>query len=161
MYGNGCAGSTASGVSTGKIRCSNAAMRCCRSCVVEIGPVDHDAAAASSAGRAVEHGFLIEHELVGRGRDLGELRLRRQAVGRRRGDAGGHLVLERGDAHLEELVEVADEQMAQNFSRSSSGMPTSAGQRQHALVERQPAQFTVEQALRHATTLPTAARFSR
>ena len=50
--------------------------------------------------------FLLDDEALDVGADGGELLAGRQAARRRTGDAGRHLILQRRDSHLEELVEV-------------------------------------------------------
>ena len=76
--------------------------------------------------------------------DRGELLARRQPAGRGAGHAGGHLVLQRRDADLEELVEVgrADRHELQPLEQRDARL---LGQRQHAPVEVEPAQLPVEQ----------------
>ena len=76
--------------------------------------------------------------------DRGELLAGRQPAGRGAGDAGGHLVLQRRDADLEELVEVgrADRDELQPFEQRDPGL---VGQGKHAAVEVEPAQLSVEQ----------------
>ncbi len=108
MYGNGWPGSTASGVRTGKTR-SSKNWSSERTLGFGRVRVRHDVDALAAQGR---------HELVEERRvepldqtgdhlaDRGQLLRRRAAVDRRPVDAGHDLVLQRGDAHLEELVEV-------------------------------------------------------
>ena len=52
MYGNGCAGSTASGVSTGKMRSSNTAVRWLRSAASRSSQLENRMPACSSAERS-------------------------------------------------------------------------------------------------------------
>jgi hypothetical protein len=59
MYGNGWAGSTASGVSTGKMRSSNTSERYCRSSSAEFLPVHHGHALLAQRG---EH--LAQQQLL-------------------------------------------------------------------------------------------------
>jgi len=127
---------------------------------IECRPVDElHSVRRQLAQQVVEHGLLVDDEAIGGGADLGELRLRRQSVVRRLRDAGRDLILQRGNAHLEELVEVrrADGTELEPLEQRHTGL---FRQRQHTPVERQPTQFTVQQASRHATTLPSAPRFS-
>ena len=75
---------------------------------VEVVPADDGDAGGGQLGHQLveEHLLLAGDELVGPHVDLGQLLARRAPVGRRLLDAGRDLVLQRGDAHLEELVEV-------------------------------------------------------
>ena len=108
MYGNGCAGSTDSGVSTGKIRSRNRRPRNARS------------SSPSSCQRASRMRFLVQRgqessvnntpgprlQLVDAFADRLELLGRGHPVGRDRGDPGFHLFLEPGHPNLEELIQV-------------------------------------------------------
>ena len=76
--------------------------------------------------------------------DLEELLRRRAAVGRGRGDAGRHLVLQAGDADLEELVEVLAED-GEELGPLEQRHVLALGQRQHAVVEVEPGELTVEE----------------
>ena len=111
MYGNGCAGSTASGVSTGKMRSSNTAVRWLRSARVEVVPAREADAGLLERGRDLlgEHGGLAGHELVDARADRVQLLDLVEPVGRGDAQAGVDLILQRRDPHLEELVEVLGE----------------------------------------------------
>ena len=69
--------------------------------------------------------LLLADQVLDPVTDLEQLLARRRPSGESCVDAGGHLVLQGGHPDLEELVEVG-EKMAQNFTRSSSGVPGSA-----------------------------------
>ena len=75
MYGNGCAGSTASGVSTGKMRSSNSRVSCGLLVVVEVVPVGELDAGLLQTGRDVlgERARLPADELLDPGPDRAEL----------------------------------------------------------------------------------------
>jgi hypothetical protein len=78
--------------------------------------------------------------------DLGQCLCRRAAVGRRTVDAGDELVLQGGDAHLEELVEVGGGDRAElgPFEQRDAGL---ARQLQDAVVELDPAQLPIVEPL--------------
>ncbi len=78
--------------------------------------------------------------------DLGQGLPGRAAVGRRAIDPGDDLILERRDAHLEELVEVRRRDRAELGSLEQRD-PGLGGELEHALVELQPAQFPVDEPL--------------
>ena len=150
MYGNGCAGSTASGVSTGKMRCSKNAISSqvlvrarasaqSTSCDAVIG-------AASAAGGRARSSPARRRSRRRRRRSRRAARRGVRPSGAGVAMPGRHLVLQRGDAHLEELVEVGRDDGAelQPLEQRDAGL---LGQRQDAPVEREPAQLTVEQAL--------------
>ena len=107
--------------------------------------------AASSAG--ITSSANIARVALGQrhdlGRDRGQLLLRREAVGRARADAGRRLLLEAGDAHLEELVHVRWRR-----SRGTSPAPAAValvlGERQHARVEVDRGQLAVQEAVSDA-----------
>ena len=107
MYGNGCPGSTASGVSTGKMSRSKAVSSSTRSASLIVG-ADLDAGLGQ-----LRHDLLtvdVVDPAVGRAalsRDRFELLGRCHAVRRALVDTGGDLVLQACDADLEELVEPA------------------------------------------------------
>jgi hypothetical protein len=69
-------------------------------------------------------------------------------VGGRLLDAGGDLVLQRGDADLEELVEVRRRDGAE-LGPLEQRDPALAGELQDAVVERQPAQLAVDEPIIH------------
>ena len=111
MYGNGCAGSTASGVSTGKMRSSNTRRELDLGLGVELVPGGERDAGVLQRGRDLlgERGGLARHQLLDAGADRAELLDLVEAVGRRRAHADRELFFEPGDADLEELVDVAAE----------------------------------------------------
>ena len=82
---------------------------------------------------------------------VGELLCGGAAVGRRLLDPGGHLVLQRGDADLEELVEVRRGDRAE-LGALEQGDAGLGGEVEYALVERDPAQLTVDEAIVHTPT---------
>ena len=150
MYGNGWPGSTASGVSTGKMRCSNTSTRYLRS------------SSSSSSQREQLDADLAQrrHELArgrappGAGDQLGDpvADLDRAAApgvrpsGRGPHDAGRHLVLQAGHPHLEELVEVLAEDGAElhPLEQRDGGL---VGQREDPRVEVEPGQLAVQDPL--------------
>ena len=108
MNGNGCAGSIACGVSTGKI--------CSRNCL------SSQVSASSSSGRPrrraghIELGLqlrpdlmLARHQPVGLGDDRGKLLSDGQPIDRALLDAERLMGLEAGDPHHEEFVEALAE----------------------------------------------------
>ena len=109
MYGNGWPGSTASGVSTGKI----SSKKRCAQLQVALRPLvvadDADALLGQLvADRGERLGVLGDHRQQPRPDRVERLR-GAHAVGRRARPAGLDLLLQAGDADLEELVEVAGE----------------------------------------------------
>ena len=76
--------------------------------------------------------------------DGGELVGRAHAVGRRAGDAGRHLVLEPGDAHHEELVEVLAED-GEELGPLEQRHLGILGQREDPRVEVEPRQLAVQE----------------
>ncbi len=145
MKGNGCAGSMASGVSTGKtsdmnISSSQARSAGSRSC----GPMMAMPAAPSSWRSARQRHLLVVHQLAGADVDRLELLGRGQAVLARRHDAGEDMAFEAGDAHHVEFVEVVrrDRQKAQPLQQ---GMPCILGLAQNSFVERKPGKLSVDE----------------
>ena len=134
MNGNGCAGSMASGVSTGKMWSQEIVLQPGRarpwSIVVAVDQDDallRQAPARSSRQRALLLGRQARPPRAMRS----SCSLRRQAVRAARGDAGAHLALEAGDAHHEELVEVVgrDRQEAQPLQQRVVGVLASSSTR--------------------------------
>ena len=125
MNGNGCAGSMASGVSTGNTRSMNQASSQARSSAdsssgsptvdAGLGELARAARARPSAARPSAPRALV---------DLGELLRRRAAVRLGVGDAGLRLADQAGDAHRVELVEVvrADREEAQPLQQRMAGV---------------------------------------
>ena len=112
MYGNGCAGSTASGVSTGKMRSSNTS----RSSSRWLGFSSSQSTMRTPAAREQRPTLLVEDRVLparpapGAGPDRVELLARAQPVRRGRvARPAADLLPQPGDADLEELVEVAAE----------------------------------------------------
>ena len=110
MYGKGCPGSTASGVSTGKIAVVEHVVQVLAVVVVQLVP-----AAEPDPGGGQRRDELVEEQLRLAGDQLGD-----PGAGSARScsagvspsgdggpEAGGDLVLEARHPHLEELVEVA------------------------------------------------------
>ena len=145
MYGNGCAGSTASGVSTGKMRASNSRVSSARSSSSSSSQSANSTPASSSAGatsfvntrawRATSSSTRIA--------DRAELLDLVEAVGRVAAHAGRELLLQARDADLEELVEVRaeDREELRPLEQRSVGV---LGEREHARVEVEPRQLAVE-----------------
>jgi hypothetical protein len=109
MNGNGCAGSTASGVSTGKIALVEVLGGVAALLGREVEPVDQPEPRALEAGEdlLVEQTPLLGEHRPHRGIDGVELLARGQAVGGGLADVAGDLLLEPADPLHEELVEVA------------------------------------------------------
>ena len=152
MNGNGCAGSMASGVSTGKTWCEEV--------VLEPGGFGLASAraprrarcprAARSSCSSRQRRCWSRGELDDLGADPGELLGGRQAVlGERRRRPERTWPRRPGDADHEELVEVVgrDRQEAQLLQQR---MVAVRGLLQHAAVELQPGQLAVDEALRRA-----------
>ena len=147
MYGKGCAGSTASGVSTGKI-CLRKNL-CSRSCSLppELVPVQQLDADLGELGLDVvgEDARVPAGELLRLGADGVEDLARGEARGRGDGHAGGHAPLEAGDADHVELVEVGGEDRQEPGPLEEREVLV-LGLLEHPLVERQPAQLPVGEA---------------
>ena len=112
---------------------------------VEVVPIDQlHALLGKLRHQGVEQQLLLlDHEAFDIRTDCGELLAGRQPTERRAGDTRCHLILERGDADLEELVEVrrADRHELQPLEQGYCGLLC---QGQHAPVEVEPAQLSVE-----------------
>jgi len=113
--------------------------------VVERGPVRQQdpRLAQGRDDLAQEHGGLTTDQLLDLRADGSQLFGRREPVGRRGSQPGGVLVAQRGHPHLEELVEVAAED-GQELGPFQQGEARVLGEGQHACVERQPGQLTIE-----------------
>ena len=115
MYGNGCPGPTASGVSTGKISRSKRRSSCASSFAPRSSMPPTVIPSAASAGRSSRFqsrdwsAESSQNALA----DASERLLRGESVGGAHGDARLRLAEEAGDAHLEELVEVRGEDPAE------------------------------------------------
>ena len=111
MYGNGCAGSTASGVRTGWICSANSVVHPATLALAQVRPADNGQAVACQRGQQLggDELGLRQHHLV---RQLGDpvqpLAGRVTARARCR-HAGGDPAAQRGDPDHEELVQVAGE----------------------------------------------------
>ena len=116
--------------------------------VVELRPRHHDDALVGERGahRLHEHLGVPAGDLLGALADAAQLLARRQPVGR--ANRQSHLVaaLEAGDAHHVELVEIRREDR-QELGPLQQRQRRVGGQREHAGVEVQPAQFAVEVAV--------------
>ncbi len=88
-------------------------------------------------------GAVSQLQLVSLGRNVGQRFARWAPDIRRHGEPRHDTALEAGDSHHEELIEVAreDRQEVRAFERRQRIV---FGQFEHALIERQPAQLTVE-----------------
>ncbi len=147
MYGNGWPGSTASGVSTGKMRCSNTSIEVLAVVLVEVVP---RRSARSPAWRQRRH-HAVEEDAPPAAWTSSSTRslisiscwagVRPSGLGRTM--PGRHLVLEGGHAHLEELVEVRREDGAElgPLEQRHGGV---VGQGEHPRVEVEPGELTVE-----------------
>ncbi len=147
MNGNGCAGSIASGVSTGNTRSMNQASSQFTSSADSSLRLAHlDAGLAQQAAQFAPDPLLLGEQRLGAELDLGELLRRRAAVGRDRGDAGLGLADQAGDAHRIELVQVggADRDEAQPFQQRMARVLRLL---QHAVVEVEPGQLAVDEAV--------------
>ena len=93
--------------------------------IVEVPPVDD--ASSSSAGRSSSfHRTSARAWLAARAPDPRELLVGRRSLRRGRSDARVPLLLEPGDADLEELSSRLELKIARNFARSSSGCDRSS-----------------------------------
>ena len=114
----------------------------------EVGAVDeHDALVQEVILQLAPAPLLVRGEAGDRGRNLGELLGRREAVLRGRRHARAHLADKAGDAHHEEFVEVVgrDRQEAQLLEQRVALVGRLL---EHATVELQPRQFAVDEARR-------------
>ena len=147
MYGNGWPGSTASGVSTGKIRVLNIA--CSTRAWLASSSVQRRMripSAASGVPAPVEPRQPVGNDL-GTLADPGQLLGRRQPIPERGPAEPGHfLPLQTRDADLEELVQVAggDGEELDSFEQREVGVFADG---EDALVEGEPAQLAVQVAL--------------
>ena len=111
MYGNGCDGSTASGVSTGNIWASNTAASSARSAGVRSSQLAKRMSASSRAGAISLRNVAAcrARQLIGVRAHGAQLLAGVEAVGGAGADAGVELLLKSRDADLEVLVEVLGE----------------------------------------------------
>ena len=146
MYGNGCAGSTASGVSTGKMSSSNTASRWLRSAPSRSSQLDEADAGLLERGRDLlrEHRGLAGHELVDPARGS-------RAAARRWSRPSGD-VMRSPESIWSFSAETRTwknssrfcEKIARNFARSSSGQRGIFREREDAGVEVEPRELAVE-----------------
>jgi hypothetical protein len=148
MNGNGCAGSTASGVSSGKDMRKKIIFEPGLLRLADVGTVDQgDAGFAQRRAQFAplrllilnknNHGFGNAHELLGRSQPLGTFRA----------DAGAHLGPKAGDAHHEEFVEVVGRNR-QKSQPLEQRMFAIGGFLENAAIEIKPRQFPVDEAFR-------------
>ncbi len=120
----------------------------------------HDANSGASQCReelAMQQSFLRDDERLHALRHRIALLARRHAVGTALGDFGCDLVLECGDPNLVELIEVrrADREELEPLQERHV---RSRGERQHTLVEVEPAQFAVDEARVNTRTVTSRRR---
>ena len=148
MNGNGCAGSIASGVSSGKTWVRKRSSSQARSAFLR-SPASSSTTPAACKRRSQRQPLplLIAGKLRHRFDDAGKLLVRRQPVRTLFSDALAHLALEAGDAHHEEFVEVIgrDGEKAHPLEHR---MVLVGGLFQHPAIKVQPGQFTVDETLR-------------
>ncbi len=147
MKGNGCAGSIDSGVSTGKIACSNSVASHARSVPLSAaGTDDQDIFLGEILLEHGQRGLLLHLQVVDLLKDGVELLGGRLAVGRADDDVLAHLALEAGDAHHEEFVEVGrrDRQETNALQQRMLGVQRFL---ENAAIELQPGEFAVDEAL--------------
>ena len=162
MYGNGCAGSTASGVSTGKMRSANISSTYARSSGDRSSHATNRMPASSSAGAIslVKISYSRATSASTLAADRAELLAEVEAVGRGGAQTGGELLQQPRDPHLEELVEVVaqDGEELRPLEQRQLGV---LGQGEHAGHEVEPRQLAVEEALGAAHALAEALRLLR
>ncbi len=112
---------------------------------VELTPPQHRDALADEARHQVvpEELAVAAHQVPRLAPDRLEDLARHHPAGRRHGDAGSEASLEAGHPHHEELVEVAGEDRHEPGAFEQRKIPV-RGQLEHARVEVQPGQLTVE-----------------
>jgi hypothetical protein len=117
----------------------------CLLVLVEVFPVGELDASLLEAGRDFlgERARLAGDELLDPRPDRAELLDLVQAVRRIRAYAGCELLLEAGNAHLEELVEIRTEDR-EELGSFEQGQRRVFGERQHASVEIEPGQLAIE-----------------
>ena len=150
MYGNGCPGSTASGVRTGKTRSTKVAVELRARVLRELVPAqDADAGARQARLEVAGEVPRVAHgQRVGPLGDEPQLRRGVQPVGREERRARpSSCRRRRGDADLVELVEVAGEDRGE-LHPLEQGQLGVLGQRQHPLVEVEPRQLAVQEPAR-------------
>ena len=147
MNGNGCAGSIASGVSTGKMCCRKWSSSQAFSALVTSAPSTRTMFSLRRSSRSARPArLLVGREAADRLADAHELLGRRQPVRALLDDALAHLVLQAGDAHHEEFVEVVGRN-GQEPQPLQHRMVLVLGLLQHPAVEVQPGEFPVDEPL--------------
>ena len=148
MKGNGCAGSMASGVSTGKMESRKwpSSQPSSSSLSVSAATMTMPASASSLAQR-LPVGVLLQHQLDDLGVDGAKLLRRREPVVAQHGDQLARLAGEAGDAHHHEFVEVVsgDRKEAQPLQRRMVGVLRFL---QNPPIELEPGDFAVDEARR-------------
>ena len=162
MYGNGWPGSTASGVSTGKIRCSNVSTRNFSSSSSRSSHRDSRTPLSARAGHDLveEQPLLALDQRLDPLAHLDELLAGGAPVGRGHAEPGGHLLLQAGHPHLEELVEVLAED-GEELGPLEERHRLVGRQGQHPLVEVEPGQLPVQVARRVGRRRPAGPRPAR
>ncbi len=148
MNGNGCAGSTASGVTTGKTRSMNQASSQDLVAVGQaFGAAKRNPGLTQQAEKFAQDALLVGQQQFGALLDGGQLLRRGAAIGRDQGGACLRLPDQRGDADRVELVEVgcADRQEAQPLQQRVARVLRLL---QDAVVEIQPGQLAVDETFR-------------
>ena len=144
MYGNGCAGSTASGVSTGKMRDSKASRISWRCAGLSSSQSTMRMPAAASFARTSRMMALASAvSSCTRALIALELLTRPQAVGRGGEQLGGRLLLEAGDADLEELVQMVREDR-EELDALEQRLRRIVRERQYPVHEVEPRQLAVQ-----------------
>ena len=146
MYGNGCAGSTESGVRIGNTRFSNVCRRCTRSSPPRSSQSTTLIPAASSRGRTLFAQIWCWRFMSSRTRPLIASSCSRAVMpsGEVVDEADGQLLLQTGHADLEELVEVVAEDGEEPHPLEERP-DVVLGQGQHAGVEVQPGELAVRE----------------
>ncbi len=123
MNGNGCAGSMASGVSTGKMWCRKWSSSQARSILVSVSTsTSRTLFSLEILAQLAPSRLLVARQHCHRVGDTGELLGRRQAIGAAGDDALAQRGLEAGHANHEELVKVVGAR-----SRGNGPAPITAG----------------------------------
>ena len=147
MNGKGCAGSIASGVSSGKMLWRKWSSIQLRSALVTSWPSTSTMPAlGQDAAQIAPDRLLVGGKLRNRLVDGDELLGRRQAVGAAFGDAFADLRLDTGDADHEELIKVigGNRQEPDPLQRGMAGIDRFL---EHPAIEMQPGQLAVDESL--------------
>jgi hypothetical protein len=115
---------------------------------VELVPADQVDALLGQLGHQLltEQPRMALHQLTGAGPDLLEHLTRHEAGGRTDGQVGRDPPLQAGHPHHEELVEVVGEDRREAHALEQR-LPVVLGQLEDALVEAEPGQLAVEEAI--------------